>query len=227
MKNGHIYFKYGSILVCVIILAWVLNDLNCGGSGGSRTKTDTVSITRDTIIYVHDTTISYVPKPYKVEKHIYEGSGIGESRTVDLPNDLNLMFDSLPPIVKNAYEDYYSKKYYDTTITQKSEYGSYFIVKVKDTLYKNAISGRSIGIYWESAAIHPTVTLREKPRTVVYGGLTVLGNRSTPLFATGAKLGFLAKNGRYYGGSYLLTKGGGSMYQVDVLLPIRLKNDKL
>jgi len=214
MSRVNRYFNFNTVLLLIIVVVLLLFFRRCGGGGrGSIIRTDTIRVTRDTAYILHDTTISYVPKPYKVEK-VRDSIIYLEL----MPTDEYLPLKDYPPIVKRWIEDYNTKKHYDTTMPV--QYGT---LRIIDSVYRNSLVGRSINLQQSIPEIKETITLREKPRVVVYGGLTIIGSPSTPLYATGVKLGIMAKNGKYYGGSYLLTKGGGVMYQGEILIPIRLR----
>lgn len=209
MKNGHTYFKYSVILIIAVFILLLFR--RCGDGGGTIIKNDTIKIVRDTTYILHDTTISYVPKPYKVE--------VQKDSLIFLEKQPT--YDDYPEIVKQWLSSYNSKGYYDSTIDV-----AFGTATLKDTVFKNRIIGRSFKLSQSIPEITNTITLREKKRVVLYAGVTGIGNQTTPIYAVGGKLGIMAKNGKYYGGSYLLTKSGNVMYQADILIPIHLRKNR-
>lgn len=208
MKNGLTIFKYLTPIICTIIVVWFLRDLKCNGNGGEK---EVVKIRVDTFWKKGDTVVRYVPQPYKVTTHSID--------TFLLEHDIPFFtFDSLPQSIKNILSEYNNKKYYADSFAV--QYGKLYLY---DTVRYSRIVGKGFALNQSIPEITNTITLREKPRMVVYAGLTVMGNKTTPIFATGAKIGFMAKNGKYYGGSYLISKTGSDLYQFETLLPIRLR----
>lgn len=190
---------------------WFLRDLKCGRDGGALIKNDTVTRV-DTFWKEANTDTFYKAQPYAVEKH----------DTLEIEGETVMGYyplDEYPPIVKKVFSDYNSTKYYADSFDV--DFGKLYLYDTTRSgkLRKGFKLTQDIPLVKETS----TITVHEKPRVVLYGGLTVLGTQNTPLFATGVKLGIMAKNGKYYGGSYLLTKDGNTMYQVDALLPIRLR----
>lgn len=174
--------------------------MRCTGNGNGSTKTDTIKIVRDTTYILHDTTISYVPRPYKIE--VIKDSLIFLEREPTI--------EDYPPMVKRWIENYNSRVYYDTTISVP--YGS---ANIKDTLFKNRIVGRSFSLTQSIPEIKETITLREKPRVKGFIGLGLAGNIQTPLSQTEISFGLLMKNNSYYGIKGILQKEGTTLYGIE------------
>lgn len=211
MKNWVNIFKYVSYIIVAVIAWLLLKDLRCGGSGGTQVKNDTIII-RDTQWLAAKTETAYISKPYRVTLH----------DTLEIEGEPIMAYyplDRYPPIVQKVFSDWNSTKYYADSFPV--DYGKLYLYDTlrSGKLRKGFSLQQSIPLVTETK----TITVHEKPRVVVYGGLTVMGNPSTPIFGTGAKVGFIAKNGKYYGGSYIFTKNQGQLYQFDILLPIRLR----
>lgn len=200
MKNGSTYFKYSVILIGIAVIVWVVSLFKCNGSGGKEIKNDTVSYTRDTIIYVHDTTIVYKPQPYKEE--IIRDSIIYLERQPE--------FKDFPPIAQRWIEEYHKRKFYDTTFNV--QYGT---ARIIDTIYKNRLTGRSFSLQQSIPEITNTVTLREPKRVKGMIGLGIAGNIIQPLSQTEVSFGLLMKNNSYYGIKGILQKEGTTLYGVE------------
>lgn len=209
MKNGSPYFKYTVILIVVVVILLLFR--RCGDGGGTIIKNDTVTV-RDTQWIPSKTDTQYVAKPYKVTKH----------DTLEIEGEPLMAYyplDEYPPIVKKVFEDYNSTKYYADSFDVN--FGKLYLYDTTRAgkLRKGFSLNQDIPVVTEST----TITVHEKKRVVLYAGVTGIGNQTTPIYAVGGKLGIMAKNGKYYGGSYLLTKSGAVMYQADILIPIRLR----
>lgn len=209
MKNGSTYFKYGSLLAIVIILVWFLNDLGCGRKGGTKIEyRDTIKVKIDTFYTDTNTTVTYVPRPYKIET----------TRDSIIYLERQPEYQDFPPIAKRWIEDYHTKKYYDTTIS--IQYGT---LNIKDTVYKNKIVGRKTEINQLIPKITKTITLSEKPRTVAYWGFSIAGNVSSPIAATEFDFGLKLKNNSYIGLKGMLLKDGQPLYGIQYMRAIRLR----
>lgn len=208
MKNGIQIFKYLSPVIVTLIIVWFIRDLKCGRDGGGNVKNDTILITRDTTYILHDTTIAYIPRPYKVE--VIKDSIVWLERQPE--------FKDFPPIAQRWIEDYHTRKFYDTTLNV--QYGT---ARIKDTVYKNRIVGVSFSLQQSIPEIINTITVSEKPRTVAYWGFSLAGNLSTPLAATEIDFGLKLKNGSYIGLKGMLLRNGEPLYGVQYMRPIRLR----
>lgn len=214
--KAEIYYKWTRLTVGVIIAAVILIFLfrQCGHSDNvGVAKSDTIKIRHDTVIHTVDTFISYVPTPYKVEVPTQVPVYIGPE-----PTYRYLPIDSFPPQVKKIISDYYSRKYYDTTLS--IQYGT---AHLKDTVYANKITGRGWSINQSIPEITNTITLREPKRNIVYLGAGIFGNLNTPFAGTEASISLKNKQDVIYNIKGMLLKNQSTLYGVTVLLPLRLK----
>lgn len=206
MKNGSTYFKYAVILIVALIVVYLSRcKFNCNGRGYS--KTDTISVTRDTVIHKVDTVVSFVRVPYKTVVH----------DTLESEREV-IKWETMPQILKDSYNDYNAKKFYKDSFDVN--YGKLYLM---DTLYKNRLLGSGFELKQSIPEITNTITIKSEPRVTLYAGINAMGNKTDPVYAVGGSLGIMAKNGKLYGGSYMLTKSGTPMYQGFIMIPIRLR----
>ncbi len=201
MKNGVTYFKYGALVISLLIIWFILRDLGCGmGNGGSKTTTDTLTIIRDTTYHQVDTFVSYVPKPYKVIEH----------DTLEIDGEPIVKWKEIPTTVLNVYKDYHSKKYYNDSFNVK--YGTLYLY---DTVRGNSIVGKGFSLKQSIPEITNTIVV-EKPRVKGFLGVEVMGNRNTPIAYTGVSFSLLMKTNQMYSVKGGLLSGGNYMVGIEM-----------
>ena len=201
------YFKYGSILVCFIIAFFMLR--RCGSGGlGSRVTTDTL-IQYDTVINTVYADSEYLIMPYEVVK--WKTREVFKTDTLETFNYLDV--DSAK-ILAAFFEE---KRYYDSVST---DFGKVYI---RDTVTQNQIKGRKVITDLKIPVVTKTITLTKPPRTTLYLGTEVNGNKLFPLYSIGVNAGLKFRNEKYWGVQYSLTKDGFGLYGVRFMLPVRLK----
>jgi hypothetical protein len=106
--------------------------------------------------------------------------------------------------------DYFATRYYEDST--KTKYGTVF---VKDSVRTNRIVSR----VWSANFRLPIVTIKEivKPKTQLYIGGTLLGNKTSLLYGAGPSLILKNKKDQMYGVGVMYTAGGqiyynGSLY---------------
>jgi len=207
MSRGEQYFKWGVILVGIIVVWSLARGCNCGGTK-TITKTDTISVRHDTIIHKIDTFVSYVPKPYKIVRH----------DTLEIETEIpHAEYDSLPAKVKQDLSDYYSKVFYKDTIPVK--YGQLYTF---DTVRYNRITGKGFGLDQSIPEITNTVTLQAPKRVTGYIGFTEIGSPTTPFYQIGASFYLQGKNQRIFGSGALIDKDGKLYWNAQYILKLSL-----
>lgn len=195
-------FKWGVVLIALILL--FLFWRGCQNEGTGSVRVDTISVERDTTYTttIHDTV--YVPDPYKITEYKTDTLETFETINVDTIRIL---------------KDYLSTRYYHDSITL--QYGKVYI---NDTVSRNRITGRGVKSKFDVPVIKETITLeREQRRNVAYIGFEGLGNHEEIIYGVGASFGFKVKNGKYYGVKALMSKSGNPLYGVEFKIPIKLK----
>lgn len=209
MNNLPTYFKW-SVALILGVLAFIFGkSCNCNGKG-TLVKTDTISVTHDTVIHHYDTTFVSVPKPYKVTYHDTLES---EGPVTYYP------IDQYPPAIQKMLTEYNATKFYKDSLQLK--YGK---VYVADTLRWNRITGQSITANLSIPEITNTVTIQtQAPRRVTgFIGAEIIGSPTTPFYMTGVNLGLMMRSQKYYGIGALLDKNGNVWYKGEFKIPIRL-----
>lgn len=211
VKNGSTYFKYSVILIGIIVVFLLFR--RCGKNEGSvNSKTDTVSVVRDTTIYIVKKDTNYVPVPYKVS--------VPQPYKVTVHDTLEI-YETIGTDSTNVFlKEYISSKYYRDTV--KNNYG-YIIIE--DTLSRNSIQGRSVATNLSILEVKETVTLQQPKRNILYTGFEVIGNEVSPLWGTGVNVGLKTKNDKIYIAKGILNKTGDAMFGFQMLIPIKTRKN--
>ncbi len=206
MKNGATYFKYSVILICVFLIYLLFR--GCGNRGTKKPTIDTAKVKIDTVKIFITKDTSYPPKLVKVY--------------YPQPYAVHDTLESFEYVIQKVdtgaiLKDYYAEKLYSDT--QKVQNGN---VIIQDVVSKNEIKQRGLKVNISIPEVTKTITIKTPPRVTAYLGFSAMGNKETMIYATGASLGIMAKNGKLYNGTVHLSKDGGVLYGGQVLIPIRL-----
>jgi hypothetical protein len=205
-KQGATYYKYSILLICFIIGALLFRGCKCGGE-----KVKEPPIVRiDTFWKKQDTFISYVPQPYKV---LVPYKVKGET----IYKDSVSLIEVVPTDTAEMLTDYRSIRYYKDSFQVK--YGKVFSY---DTVRNNRIIGKGIATSFNIPVVTKTYTIEAQKRNVVLFGVSLIGNKASPLFGTEFTLDLKNKNDRVYEVGGLLLKGGDLYYKAGIRWPIYL-----
>lgn len=201
------YFKYGSILSCFIIAFFLFR--GCGKVKTVEVLKETVKI--DTVYkevnsdseYILHETVRYEDREFLVVLH----------DTLEVLNDR--IFDTAKVLSR-----FFQSKFYRDTLHLKNAKG---YILVEDSVSQNAIQKRFIKERYSIPEITKTVTITKPPRTTLYIGTEVNGNKEYPIYSVGINGGLVLKSGKYWGVQYSLTKDGSNLYGIRFMLPIRTR----
>lgn len=180
------------------------------GCGRGKTKDhyiikETVNI--DTVYKEVNADSDYIIFPYKIVKH-------------DTLTNTDTLWGMTYKDVDTAQilHEFFNEKYYYDSIDVM--YGK---VYVKDTVSQNKIQGRGISTRISIPEITKTITLIKLPRTTLYLGTEVNGNKEYPIYSVGINGGLVLKSGKYWGVQYSLTKEGLGLYGLRFMIPIKTR----
>lgn len=176
---------------------------------GKKPTQDTISVKIDTIYVQSKTDTFYQPIPKIKYQYITRN-------TVDTLTEFEVRID--PVDTAAILAEYYSTYIYSDSIPVK--YGH---IKIKDTVTKNKIQGRSVALDQHLPVITKTVTLTQPKRTVGYIGFSGLGNGKDPIYSIGADLSLKLKNDKIFGVGIQYGRDNTVFYQGRFALPIRLR----
>lgn len=196
-------------MVVLVVFMFLRSCSNFGGIFGS--KTDTISIKRDTVWLVTQGDTVYTPVPYSVTNTIYKP--LYKTDTLEIT-------EVLPTDTAAILSRFYQKVFYSDTQTNK--YGK---IVIDDTIYRNRIASRRIITDMKIPEVTNTVTL-VKNRNVVYFGVSAVGSPTNPLYAVGGDISLKSRNAKMYSIGAFTTKEGTVYYQAGVKIPIRLIKQK-
>lgn len=204
------YFKYGSILACFVIAFFLFRGCGKGGGGKEIIRIDTVTkidtfwkeVVDDSEYILHSEVV-YRDR----EKVLHDTLEITEIEKVDSARIL---------------KQYLATRFYSDTLRPDGLKG---YILIYDTVTQNRIVKRGIKERFSIPEIvtTKTITLTKPPRTTLYIGTDINGNKEYPLYSIGVNGGLLLKSGKYWGVQYSLTKDGLGLYGLRFMLPIRTK----
>jgi hypothetical protein len=204
-RNSYIQDNFMNIVIIVLIVVLLLQ--RCGG--GNSETTPTVIVKRDTTWIVKDSTI--ITKPQLVE-------------TIEVPIE-RWSTEYLPDTnYAKLLEQYValSSKFLQMGIYQDTvKLDSFGYVAIKDTVTKNALSGRLVDYHIKVPKITETITVHEKKRNQVYIGGSIIGS---PM-PNGIMGGFMVKTkkDKLFGGSVGVNSFGDLQYGIHSYWKIKLK----
>ncbi len=201
------YFKYGVILTCFILLFFMLRRCGNGNAGGKVTVDTLTQI--DTVFKEVASDSEYIIYPYETVR--WKTKEVFKTDTLEI-------FDYRDVDSAKILAAFFSERRYLDSVNV--EYGKVYI---RDTVTQNQIVGRSVSTRLNIPTITKTVTITKPPRTTLYLGTDLNGNKEALIYSVGVNAGFVFKNGKYWGLGYGLTKDGGDLYNIRFMLPIRLK----
>lgn len=205
MKNGVQYFKYSVWLLTVIAVIYLFHTCNC--TKPAIKEVPVIKVKIDTQWLPQKDSISYVPKPYKVS----------------VPVPYAVIDSFIETVVERVDTAQLLKQFYSTLYYSDSQPIKYGSVTINDTVSKNKIQGRGLIINQNLPVITKTITEIRKRRNVLMVGVEAMGNKNTPLYATGVNAGIFSKRERYIGFKGVVLKGGEGLIGVDLKWPIKTK----
>ncbi len=181
--------KFNStLIITILILVFVIFIQKCNNGKYVPTKPDTVRIT-DTFYTELQQKIKYVPKPYKVEV---------------IKDSFIYLKDTTPQGYKEAYfkiaQQYLTKNYYNDTFGVYKDSGLIGTIHVTDTVFKNKLTGRTVGYNISFPTIKETTTITKTlpKKTMWFVGGSVLTNYPINKIGIELNAGFLNKKNQYY-----------------------------
>lgn len=201
------YFKYGSIVICFIIAFLMLRRCGSGGAGNGVTIDTVIQV--DTVFKQVYSDSEYIIYPYETVK--WKTKEVFKTDTLEIFSYHNV--DSLK--ILEAF--FAERRYFDSV---SIEFGKVYI---RDTVTQNKIVGRRVTTDLKIPVVTKTLTITKPPRTTLYLGTDINGNKEYPLYSIGANVGLMFKNGKYWGVQYALTKDGYPLYGLRFMLPVKTK----
>jgi hypothetical protein len=192
--------------IVIIVLIVVLLLQRCGGDKSEPVQP---SVKRDTVWIVKDSTI--ITKPQLV-------------KTIEVPIerwDTEYLPDTNYAKLLEQYVAL-SSKFLQMGIYQDTvKLDSFGYVAIKDTVTKNALSGRLVDYHIKVPKITETITVHEKKRNQVYIGGSIIGS---PV-PNGIMGGFMVKTkkDKLFGGSVGVNSFGDLQYGIHSYWKIKLK----
>lgn len=197
--------NFNALIVILLIIIILLQ--RCGG--GNSETTPTVIVKRDTTWIVKDSTI--ITKPQIV-------------KTIEVPIE-RWETEYLPDTnYAKLLEQYVAltSKFLQMGIYQDTvKLDSFGYVAIKDTVNKNALSGRSVDYRIKVPKITETITIQEKKRNQVYIGGSIIGSPVPNGIMGGIMV--KTKKDKLFGGSVGVTSSGDLQYAIHSYWKIKLK----
>jgi hypothetical protein len=191
--------------IIIIVLIVVLLLQRCGGT----TEPVQPSVKRDTVWIVKDSTI--ITKPQLV-------------KTIEVPIerwDVEYLPDTNYAKLLEQYVAL-SSKFLQMGIYQDTvKLDSFGYVAIKDTVNKNALSGRSVDYHIKVPKITETITIQEKKRNQVYIGGSIIGSPVPNGIMGGIMV--KTKKDKLFGGSVGVNSFGDLQYGIHSYWKIKLK----
>jgi hypothetical protein len=204
-RNSYIKDNFMNIVIVVLIVILLLQ--RCGGDKPEPVQS---SVKRDTVWIVKDSTI--VTKPQVV-------------KTIEIPID-RWDVEYLPDTnYAKLLEQYValSSKFLQMGIYQDTvKLDSFGYVAIKDTVNKNALSGRSVDYRIKVPKITETITVHEKKKNQVYVGGMIGGNREQIVNQINAGLLFKNKKDQIFGINAGINTQGQVVYGLQSYWKIKL-----
>ena len=202
--------SYGFWILVIAIAILFIRSCNLGCGLRRPSRSDTISIKRDTVWIHEGRDTIYQPIPLMVTNTIYKP--LYKTDTIEITN-----VD--PTDTAAILARFYQMVYYSDT--QVNKYGK---IIIQDSITQNRIKNRRFITDMNIPEATNTITIRDK-RVVGYFGASMIGSPITPLYAAGVDFSLKLRNDRIYTlGSYF-TKDGIFYYTAGFKLPIRFRRE--
>ena len=204
ISKNKVYFLFGIAFAVILLL---LVKLRCGD--GKNVRNDTISVKTDTVFVQSKKDTVYIPQLV----------------TVYYPKEKIVSYPDPYPVYQKEKVDTTAilKDFFAVRVYSDTAHAQYGQVIINDTVSQNKIVKRGLSYNFEMPVVTQQITLRAKPRTIVFVGAAAYGNQQSLLYGSEVNLSLKNKQDKIFSLKGLLNKDGNVYYGFGVSIPIKLR----